>query len=119
MLDKLIRGPVANIPEIIQSVEIRSQHKTAAYAFRHNERSQNYYTARGKVRRESETEGRVSESDGRGEHHKDQQEEELERSVEERGVEREELKLEQVSPKMDTPPDTGTAGVTVTIVNVA
>ena len=94
MLDKLIRGPVANIPEIIQSVEVRSQHKTAAFAFRHNERSESYYTARGKVRRGSETE-QPGQSD------KDR--------VEEERVE--ELELEQVSPKIDTPPDTGSSHI--------
>ena len=104
MLDKLIKGPglVINIPEIIQNVELRSQHKTAAYAFRHNERSQNYYTARGKVRKPSDLSDQTKPESLRRDS-LPQEEPETHDTV----PVQHNLKLEQVSPKIDTPPDTG------------
>ncbi|KAL5257106.1 hypothetical protein ACHWQZ_G012141 [Mnemiopsis leidyi] len=103
VLDKLIKAPglVINIPEIIQSVELRSQHKTAAYAFRHNERSQNYYTARGKVRKPSDLSDQTKPDLLRRDS-LTQEEPESHDSV----PVQHNLKLEQVSPKIDTPPDT-------------
>lgn len=103
VLDKLIKGPaqVANIPEIIQSVELRSNHKTAAYAFRHNERSQNYYTARGKVRKPSDiSDHSRSESTRRDSLPQEEPE------IHDPPPIQHDLKIEQVSPKIDTPPDT-------------
>ena len=104
MLDKLIKGPglAASIPDIIQSVELRSQHKTAAYAFRHNERSQNYYTARGKVRKPSDlSDQSKTESIRRDSLPQEEPESHGPALVQH------DLKLEQVSPKIDTPPETG------------
>ena len=104
VLDKLIKAPgaVVNIPEIIQNVELRSQHKTAAYAFRHNERSQQYYTARGKVRKPSD----LSETPKSESMRRDSLPQEETENLDTVPVQHD-LKLEQVSPKIDTPPDTG------------
>lgn len=51
----MIRNTAACVPDVIQQVQQKSQHKTAAYAFRTNERSVNFYEARGKTRRPSDT----------------------------------------------------------------
>eukprot|EP00116_Pleurobrachia_bachei_P000737 sb/3460999/ len=55
VLDHLIKGQTANIPEIIEHVELKYQHKTAAVAFKTNERSPGFYTARGKDRKPGDT----------------------------------------------------------------